>query len=149
MIPDGKTGTCLVRRNVKGKLMAETWGNLSAIHFDPVEKKPLYHFHPGKLILSLGSVGCNMKCKCCQNWQISQASVPGFHFGRMVKPHEIINMALSRKENIGVAYTYNEPLMWYEYMMDTARLVHQEGLKNVMVSNGYVNEEPLYELVQK
>jgi pyruvate formate lyase activating enzyme len=147
-ISDGGTGICLVRRNDGGKLSAETWGKLSAINFDPIEKKPLYHYNPGRIILSLGSAGCNMKCKCCQNWQISQISAADYRFGRTMNPMEIIKLATSRRENIGVAYTYNEPTVWFEYMNDIARLVRFEGLKNVMVSNGYINEEPLTELMQ-
>jgi pyruvate formate lyase activating enzyme len=147
-IHDGDTGICRVRRNKGGMLLAETWGNLSAINFDPIEKKPMYHYHPGKIILSLGSVGCNMKCKCCQNWQISQIAVADFHFNRTLNPMEIIKLALSRNDNIGVAYTYNEPTVWFEYMNDIAKLIRFEGLKNVMVSNGYINEEPLHELLK-
>jgi pyruvate formate lyase activating enzyme len=142
----GKTGICRVRRNTGGVLLAETWGKLSAINFDPVEKKPLYHFHPGKTILSLGSVGCNMKCQCCQNWQISQISTADYLFNSELGPPDIIKLAKSRHENIGVAYTYNEPTVWFEYMNDIAKLIRVEGLKNVMVSNGYINEEPLNEL---
>lgn len=147
-IPNGETGICRVRRHEAGKLMAETWGNLSALNVDPIEKKPLYHFYPGKMILSLGSVGCNMKCRCCQNWQISQASAAGYPFARALKPVEIIKLATMRENNIGIAYTYNEPTIWFEYMHDIARLVRFEGLKNVMVSNGYINEDPLVELMR-
>lgn len=148
LIHQGKTGICKVRRNVKGKLMAETWGYPSAMHLDPIEKKPLYHFYPGRSILSLGSVGCNMHCECCQNWQISQVSAGQYGAERHLFPEEILKKACSIKDNLGVAYTYNEPTVWYEYMIDIARLIHREGLKNVMVSNGYINEEPLRELLQ-
>lgn len=148
VIHDGRTGICQVRRNEKGKLTAEAWGKLSALNFDPIEKKPLYHYHPGKTILSLGSVGCNMMCSCCQNWQISQTSAAEFHFNRKMKPAEILKLALSQHNNIGVAYTYNEPTIWFEYMQDIARLVYAEGRKNVMVSNGYINEDPLKELMR-
>jgi len=148
IIPDGGTGICQVRRNENGKLTAETWGKLSALNFDPIEKKPLYHYHPGKAILSLGSVGCNMRCPCCQNWQISQNSAAKFHFNRVMKPAEILKLASSRHDNIGVAYTYNEPTIWFEYMMDIARLINSEGRKNVMVSNGYISEDPLQELLR-
>jgi len=148
IIRAGGTGICKVRSNEGGKLLAETWGNLSAVNFDPIEKKPLYHYHPGKIILSLGSVGCNMKCKCCQNWQISQIAAADYPFNRKLNPDEIIKLALSRNENIGVAYTYNEPTVWFEYMNDIAKLVRFEGMKNVMVSNGYINEEPLHELLK-
>jgi pyruvate formate lyase activating enzyme len=139
----GKTGICRVRRNTGGVLLADTWGKLSAINFDPVEKKPLYHFHPGKTILSLGSVGCSMKCQCCQNWQISQISTTDYLFSSKLDLLDIVKLAKSRHENIGVAFTYNEPTVWFEYMNDIAKLIRFEGLKNVMVSNGYINKEPL------
>jgi pyruvate formate lyase activating enzyme len=147
-ISHGETGICQVRRHEAGKLLAETWGKLAALNIDPVEKKPLYHYYPGKMILSLGSVGCNMKCHCCQNWQISQVPAAGYPFSRKLIPMEIIKMATGMDNNIGIAYTYNEPTIWYEYMYDVARLVRFEGLKNVMVSNGYISEDPLVELMQ-
>lgn len=146
-IPEGKTGKCQVRRNIGGKLQAETWGKLSAVHFDPVEKKPFYHFHPGKIILSLGSVGCNMKCTCCQNWHISQSPVSGYPFDHSLSPPEVLKLASTQRENIGVAYTYNEPTIWFEYMLEIAKLVRFDGRKNVMVSNGYISEPPLRELM--
>jgi pyruvate formate lyase activating enzyme len=146
-IPEGKTGKCQVRRNINGKLVAETWGHLSAVHFDPVEKKPLYHYNPGKIILSLGSVGCNMKCTCCQNWHISQSPASGYPYDRSMSPAEIARLASTQHENIGVAYTYNEPTVWYEYMLDIARLIRFDGRKNVMVSNGFICEPPLRELM--
>jgi pyruvate formate lyase activating enzyme len=148
LITEGKTGNCKVRRNVNGKLIAETWGYLSAVHLDPIEKKPLYHFFPGRQILSLGSVGCNMHCRCCQNWQISQVPVPGDGVSDFTGPNVVVRKVLSVSGNIGVAYTYNEPTVWYEYMLETARLVRQAGLKNVMVSNGYINAGPLQELLE-
>jgi pyruvate formate lyase activating enzyme len=147
MISEGKTGICKVRRNRGGVLIAETWGIISSMHLDPVEKKPLYHFYPGKAVLSIGSVGCNMHCQCCQNWQISQVSVPEFQISQQVLPSEILNTALNEVNNIGVAYTYNEPSMWYEYMKDIAEIVHSHGLKNIMVSNGYISEKPLQNLI--
>ncbi len=147
-IKDGDTGICNVRRNVEGKLISENFGRLSAINFDPIEKKPLYHFFPGSVILSLGSIGCNMKCKCCQNWQISQTSAEEFRVPDIYKPKDIIRLAGSRSNNIGVAYTYNEPTVWYEFMLETSRLVRAEGQKNVVVSNGFINEAPLKELLK-
>lgn len=146
-IADGKTGICKVRRNDKGKLIAETWGRISALHKDPIEKKPLYHFHPGSSILSIGSVGCNMKCRCCQNWQISQVSVPEYDFTREFSPEEIVRIALSDNDNIGIAFTYNEPGMWFEFMLAIARYNNSKGLQNVMVSNGYISERPLDDLL--
>jgi pyruvate formate lyase activating enzyme len=147
LINDGKAGICKVRRNIDGKLVAETWGRISAMHMDPIEKKPLYHFFPGRPILSLGSVGCNMHCLCCQNWQISQVSVKEFSFEHPVQPDEIVNTAIIEENNLGIAYTYNEPAMWFEYMIDIAKLVQLKGLKNVMVSNGYVSEKPMDDLL--
>jgi pyruvate formate lyase activating enzyme len=134
--------------NHNGTLISENYALLSAINFDPIEKKPLYHFFPGSVILSLGSIGCNMKCKCCQNWQISQTGISEFNYGKNYQPEEIVGLARSKARNIGVAYTYNEPTIWYEYMFDTARLVHEAGMKNCMVSNGYICEEPLTELIK-
>jgi pyruvate formate lyase activating enzyme len=146
-IREGHAGICGVRRNVAGSLMADTYGKLSAIHVDPIEKKPLYHFFPGNNILSLGSVGCNMRCGCCQNWQISQVSGRDYSL-ESYSPDDILQLAAGKKQNIGVAYTYNEPGIWFEFMLDTARLIHQNGLKNVMVSNGFIAEQPLHELLQ-
>lgn len=147
-IKNGAAGICGVRRNHDGTLISENYALLSAINFDPIEKKPLYHFFPGSVILSLGSIGCNMKCKCCQNWQISQTGISEFNYGKSYQPEEIVRMARSKARNIGVAYTYNEPTIWYEYMLDTARLVHEAGMKNCMVSNGYICAEPLTELIK-
>lgn len=144
----GKTGICKVRRNNEGKLISENYSRLSAIHLDPIEKKPLYHFHPGKSILSIGSVGCNMHCSCCQNWQISQSSADSFPFGDLYEPEQIVSLALSYRNNIGIAYTYNEPVVWFEYMIDTAKSIKQSGMMNVVVSNGYINLDPLNELLQ-
>jgi len=146
-IRENRFGVCKVRKNIGGELYTLNYGKLSAVNFDPVEKKPLYHFFPGHQILSIGSVGCNMKCKCCQNWQISQSSIQDFPFRNLYSPQDIKDIAASREENIGVAYTYNEPTIWYEFMLDTAKLVSEAGLKNVVVSNGYINEEPLLELL--
>jgi len=146
-IKKDSTGTCGVRRNHNGKLFSENYAKLSAINFDPIEKKPLYHFFPGSIILSLGSIGCNLKCKCCQNWQISQADITDFSYSKSHSPEEMVKLARSKPGNIGIAYTYNEPTVWFEYMMDTARLVRTAGMKNCMVSNGFINEEPLVELL--
>jgi pyruvate formate lyase activating enzyme len=147
LIQDGKTGTCRVRHNENGKLYTDIYGKLSAINFDPVEKKPLYHYYPGYIILSIGTVGCNMHCKCCQNWQISQTPVDDFPFRNYYGVEDIVNIAKSRDRNIGVAYTYNEPGIWIEYVLDVARQIQAAGMKNVMVSNGFIAEEPLDELL--
>lgn len=146
-IANKNRGICLVRKNIDGILIAENYGKISSIGFDPVEKKPLYHFYPGKEILSIGSLGCNLKCQFCQNYSISQTSVDDF--GRdfvSYSSEKIMQLALSRNTNIGVAYTYNEPTVFFEFMIETAKLINTAGLKNVMVTNGYINPNPLDEL---
>jgi len=147
IIHEGKSGICMVRSNIGGTLVAETYGSLTAANFDPIEKKPLFHFHPGMEIFSLGSVGCNFKCSCCQNYHISQTGISGFP--RLVKKTlpEIISAAKENPYNIGIAYTYNEPSVWYEYMFDIAVEAQQADLKNVMVSNGFLNPKPLRDLI--
>ncbi len=143
LIHDGKAGICRVRRNEKGKLYTEIYGKLSSINFDPIEKKPLYHFYPGSVILSIGTIGCNMHCRCCQNWQISQSAVEDFPFRNHYEIEDIVSIAKSRERNTGIAFTYNEPGIWIEYVLDVARQIQAAGLKNVMVSNGFINEKPL------
>jgi len=147
IVNDGKSGLCNVRKNVNGKLYSFVYGNPVAIHLDPVEKKPLYHFFPGTRILSIGTFGCNMKCFFCQNSDISQANPNESTTGKY-PPSEIIHLASSRNGNIGIAYTYNEPVVYYEYMTDIAKMAKNIGLKNVMVTNGYINPEPLQILIE-
>ena len=142
-LQDGMTGICRVRTNHSGVLMAESYGLISAIHADPVEKKPLYHYFPGRTILSIGSVGCNLRCRFCQNFEISQVSVKDFVGLISYSPGQIIEAARSIPGNIGIAYTYNEPIVGYEFMMDVSKLAGQSGLKNVLVTNGYINPDPL------
>jgi pyruvate formate lyase activating enzyme len=142
----GKSGICGVRKNTGEKIELMTYGVLSGYATDPVEKKPLYHFFPGHNILSIASYGCNMKCDFCQNYNISQ-HIPGSLIPE-ITPEKIINSALSADNNIGIAFTYNEPVIWFEFMRDTAILAKNEGLFTVMVSNGYVNSDPLDEIVQ-
>jgi pyruvate formate lyase activating enzyme len=142
----GKTGICGVRKNTGDKIELMTYGVLSGYSLDPVEKKPLYHFFPGHNILSIGSFGCNMKCDFCQNFHISQkvpeSLVPELTTDRIIKD------ALSIENNIGLAFTYNEPVISFEYMKDIAESVKNDGLYTVMVSNGYVNTEPLNEILE-
>jgi len=146
-IVNSKKGICQVRKNEDGILISENYGKISSIGFDPIEKKPLYHFYPGSEILSIGSLGCNLQCQFCQNYQISQSSVDSFERNcTTYSPDKIKELALSRTKNIGVAYTYNEPTVFFEFMIDTARLIKSAGLKNVMVTNGFINSEPLNEL---
>ncbi len=141
-IADGKTGFCGVRINAGGKLLAATYGRVAATHVDPIEKKPLYHFYPGSDILSVGSVGCDLRCDFCQNVELVLGEKPGSY----IAPRELASSA-GRYGSIGVAYTYNEPMIWFEYIMDAGKLVRDAGLKNVLVTNGYINPEPLEELL--
>lgn len=147
ILNEGKTGICRVRTNVDGKLMTEANGFVSSISVDPIEKKPLYHFFPGSKILSIGTYGCNLRCFFCQNCTISQKGaepdLPKFQF----TPEQIVRIALDTPDNIGIAFTYNEPVVWFEYMYDIARLAKQSGLVTVMVTNGFINPVPLENLI--
>lgn len=143
VISAGRRGFCTVRKNVDGKLYSEIYGRASSVALDTIEKKPLYRFHPGTLILSLGTRGCNFACPFCQNWNISQDPDVST---QPVTSEQLIQDA-KRVNSLGIAYTYNEPFIWYEFVLDTARLAQAEGLKNVLVTNGYVNKEPLQELL--
>jgi pyruvate formate lyase activating enzyme len=147
-IPDGGIGLCRARSNHRGKVYAESYGYLTSVALDPIEKKPLQRFSPGSRILSVGSYGCNMRCPFCQNFAISMAScdtVESVYF----EPKQLIERALSLvpQGNIGLAYTYNEPLVSFEYVLDCAKLAHKNKLKNVLVTNGFVNAKPLEELL--
>lgn len=141
-------GLCNVRRNVDGVFYSDNYGVLSAIALDPVEKKPLRDFMSGTKILSIGSVGCNLFCDFCQNWQISRAAdeaVASTLVENIYTPEQIVQMAIDTKPkgNIGLAYTYNEPTVWFEFMYDAAYLIKEAQMQNVMVSNGYINTKPL------
>lgn len=147
LLKDGKYGKCHVRVNRDGTLATENYGMLSAIASDPIEKKPLYHFLPGKPILSIGSYGCNLSCDFCQNCDISQVD-PGSCVDRIFRgPEGLVSRALLQKDNIGLAYTYNEPTVYYEYMVECASRIKEHGKYNVMVTNGYINPSPLESLL--
>ncbi|MBI3008139.1 MAG: AmmeMemoRadiSam system radical SAM enzyme [Candidatus Omnitrophica bacterium] len=141
-IKKGRAGFCGIRRNEDGRLIAAMYGKVSAMQMDPVEKKPLYHFFPGKEIFSIGTVGCNFRCRFCQNWHLVEAKVSV----EDLSPEDAVKAALV-ENSIGIAYTYNEPSVWYEYVFDTAKLAREKGLKNVLVTNGFINKEPLKELL--
>ena len=139
-------GICGVRRNTGQTIELITYGVISGYSLDPVEKKPLYHFFPGYNILSLGSYGCNMRCDFCHNFSISQ-NVPGFSKSKITADN-LLAEAQSAEKNIGIAFTYNEPIVGFEFMMDVAESARNALLHTVMVSNGYVNSEPLNEIIQ-
>lgn len=143
----GQTGICKVRENREGQLITYVYNQVAAMGTDPIEKKPLYHFFPGQNILSIGEVGCNLQCSFCQNHQISQCFGSDFHGFHTVNAEQILKAALNTRNNIGVAYTYNEPFTFYEFMFDTAKRVKEKNLKNVVVSNGYINPEPLKQIL--
>jgi pyruvate formate lyase activating enzyme len=148
IIGDGKTGICHVRRNIRGELFLETYGMLSSSALDPIEKKPLYHFYPGRLIYSIGSYGCNLSCKFCQNHEISQCVPTNMGRQKLHDPAAIVEAAMQKRDNIGIAFTYNEPGVWFEYLMDIAEASRLKGLKNVMVTNGFLNRQPMADLLE-
>jgi pyruvate formate lyase activating enzyme len=145
-LSEGKTGICGVRRNTGKTIELLTYSVISGYSLDPVEKKPFYHFYPGYNILSIGSYGCNMRCDFCQNYHISQ-KIPESIMADS-SPDEMVKNVLSAKRNIGLAFTYNEPGIWFEFVMDTATLVKETGRYTAMVTNGYINSEPLSELLK-
>ena len=147
ILADGQTGNCKVRTNVGGTLVTDVYNKVAAIGSDPIEKKPLYHFYPGTNILSVGEVGCNLHCSFCQNHRISQCKASEFSGFHNISAQKIVNEALKTWNNTGIAYTYNEPFTFYEFMYDTAQLAHSNGLKNVVVSNGYINKAPLLKIL--
>lgn len=139
VIPEGGHGACHVRLNKNGILYSEVYNKTTGIALDPIEKKPLYRYHPGEHILSLGTRGCNFHCDFCQNWHISQEiDAPT----QDITSEEVMRKAKELR-SFGIAYTYNEPFIWYEFVYDTSRLAKTAGLENVLVTNGYVNMAPL------
>lgn len=145
LLNEGKFGNCCVRHNKEGKLYSMVYGKASSVAIDPIEKKPLFHFHPGAKILSWGTIGCNLHCKHCQNWTTSQAK-PGEYHEEEVSPKELIKLALENDCH-SISATYNEPTVFYENMFDTFKLAKKSGLQTVSVSNGFINEKPLKELL--
>ena len=147
LIPEGGRGFCRARENVGGVLYSLVYGRPSAVAVDPIEKKPLFHFLPGTFAFSIGTTGCNMSCKQCQNWEISQGD-PRESFNYELEPEDIISTikSLSDPRIKTIAYTYTEPTIFYEYMYDTSVLARKAGLRNSCHTCGFVNEEPLLEL---
>lgn len=140
----GQRGRCRARRNVGGAVVAESYGRVTSLALDPIEKKPLARYRPGSFVVSVGSYGCNLRCPFCQNYEISQAG-PDDTPWRAIEPDELVRCALEARARDarvqGIAYTYNEPLVTWEYVRDCAELAHKNGLINVLVSNGCV--EPM------
>ncbi len=141
LIRPSKQGICMIRSNIDGVLYAAEYGHTVAVNIDPIEKKPLYHFKPGSEILSIGPNGCNFACVFCQNWSISQVKSQS----RYISPSDLVKLARA-EGSVGVAFTYTEPLIWFEYVYDASRLLRDSGLVSVIVSNGYINEQPAREL---
>ena len=144
-IANGRTGICHSRRNHDGVLVSEVYGRPCSLAIDPIEKKPLYHFHPGTTCLSLACTGCNFRCLNCQNHEISQVSpAEAGHYD--LTPEQVVSLALEHRCP-GIAYTYTEPLTYLEYITDTARLACEAGLWNILVTAGYVCQQPLRDLL--
>lgn len=141
-IGDGRTGKCGLRKNEKGELYTLSYGRTVTLSMDPIEKKPLYHFMPGSSILSIGPNGCTFRCDNCQNWNISQEKAPT----RFIDPGDLVDIA-GKDGSIGVAFTYTEPLLFFEYLKDVAPMLRGRGLKSVLVTNGYLEEGPTDEIV--
>ncbi|OPY93450.1 MAG: Pyruvate formate-lyase 1-activating enzyme [Syntrophaceae bacterium PtaU1.Bin231] len=144
VIAEGQRGKCRVRMNVGGELRSLSYGHPVTVHVDPIEKKPFYHYLPGAAAFSLATAGCPLRCKFCQNWQISQAS-PEDHPSPFTPPARIVSAARSSEAPV-IAYTYNEPTVFTEYLTDIARDARRQGLKSVMISCGFMNEAPLAEM---
>lgn len=148
-LESGEIGFCRARQNEGGKNKSLSYGRLTAVALDPIEKKPLYHFHPGTMILSLGSFGCNLRCPFCQNYEISQAGM-GDIATQFATPEDVLQLAITAKQryqSIGVAFTYNEPLVNYEYLLACSKLLKAQNLCVVLVSNGQIEEKPLQHLL--
>ena len=145
LIEDGERGICMVRENRDGALYLPFYGVLSAVSTDPIEKKPLYHFYPGSSIFSVGFYGCSFRCPFCQNFRIAQFTPKGGN--RTTQPDELVEQALQQGAR-AIAYTYSEPLVHFEWMLETAKQAHAQGLKNVLVSNGFINPQPADELLE-
>jgi pyruvate formate lyase activating enzyme len=144
ILEPGDRSICRSKVNIDGKLYSLTYGNPCSIHVDPIEKKPLNHFYPGSFILSIATTGCNFRCLNCQNWEISQQRPEDVSFVELF-PADVIREA-KRRKTPSIAYTYSEAITYYEYMYDTSKAANASGLKNVLVSNGFINKSPLIEL---
>lgn len=143
-IAQGKRGICGVRENRYGNLVSLNYGKVSSLNVDPIEKKPLYHFHPGEDVFSIGGFGCNMRCLHCQNYLISQATLEALPL-RDMAPGDVSETAIAEGTG-GIAFTYNEPTIWHEFAYDAMKIAKEKGLFTVYVTNGFIQEAPLREL---
>jgi len=141
---EGRRGDCRVRVNIGGRLITLVYGKVCAFHIDPIEKKPIFHMLPGTPIFSIATAGCNLHCKFCQNWEISQT--PPERVNNVDMPPEVVVSLAKRYGCPSIAYTYTEPVIFYEFVRDTAILAKENGLRNVLVTAGFINEKPLREL---
>ncbi len=141
-LTEGQSGICVSRFNQGGTLCTDNYGEAVTLAVDPIEKKPLYHFYPGSKILSTGPNCCNLGCTFCQNWLISKRKTTT----KLLSPQQLVDTAVAEKSS-AIAFTYSEPLVWYEYILDTAPIAQKAGFKVVLVSNGYINAEPLEKLL--
>jgi pyruvate formate lyase activating enzyme len=146
LVADGERGLCRVRENRGGRLYSMVYGNPCAVHVDPIEKKPFYHFLPTAAAFSLATAGCNLRCMYCQNWSISQVA-PEQTQNIDLPPEDVVRYAQRYNAPV-IAYTYSEPTAFYEYMLATAQLAREEGMRNVVISAGFINPDPLRELCQ-
>ncbi|MBW1709460.1 MAG: AmmeMemoRadiSam system radical SAM enzyme [Deltaproteobacteria bacterium] len=144
IVREGERGLCRTRINVDGKLRSLVYGHPISVHVDPIEKKPFYHFRPGSVALSFATAGCPLSCKFCQNWEISQARPEDFP-GGFVPPEAVVSATKRQKTPI-IAYTYNEPTVFTEYLLDVSRIARRHGISSVLVSCGFMNKEPLDEM---
>jgi pyruvate formate lyase activating enzyme len=139
-LKEGRVGVCGVRKNINGELYSLNYDKVCATHADPIEKKPLYHFLPATTSYSVATMGCNFKCRFCQNDSLSVVETEAGIYGEAISPEELVRKAL-RYNSESIAYTYSEPTIYFELMLETAKLAKQEGIKNIMVTNGYMSRE--------
>ncbi|MFH1781991.1 MAG: AmmeMemoRadiSam system radical SAM enzyme [Candidatus Omnitrophota bacterium] len=145
-LSNGDRGDCRARMNIGGELKSLVYGRPCAVHVDPIEKKPLFHYLPGTRSFSIATAGCNLHCMYCQNWEISQR-IPEETRNIKLSPEDVVKEAINSKSKT-IAYTYSEPIIFYEYAMDTGQLAHKKGLRNIWVTAGYINQEPLKEAIK-
>jgi pyruvate formate lyase activating enzyme len=145
VIPEGASGDCRIRVNIDGKLVATTYGRPSSIHIDPIEKKPLNHFRPATPVFSIATAGCNLHCLNCQNWQLSQSGGEDMETIYRLEPARLVSLAQLQGCQ-SIAYTYSDPIVFYEYVYDTSVLAHEASITNVFVTAGYINKKPLKKL---